>query len=133
VVYLPEGESQELSLLFMHYLIKSRRHQVIYLGQNASLTDLQDACSIHKPDFIFTMISETYAKQPVQKYVDKISSLFPKTSILLSGYQVVAQDVPSSGNVRVLHSLDETLQFLDRLKPQKETEKVFQNNNRQTA
>lgn len=133
VVYLPEGESQELSLLFMHYLIKSRRHQVIYLGQNASLTDLQDACSIHNPDFIFTMISETYAKQPVQKYVDKVSSLFPKTSILLSGYQVVAQDVPSSGNVRVLHSLDETLQFLDRLKPQKETEKILHNNNRQTA
>jgi DNA-binding transcriptional MerR regulator len=113
VVYLPEGESQELSLLFMHYLIKSRQHQVIYLGQNASLGDLQDACSIHQPDFVFTMISETYAKQPVQKYVDKLSSLFSSCTILLSGYQVVAQEVPSGGNVKVLHSLEETLEFLD--------------------
>ena len=28
VIYLPEGERQELSLLFMHYLLKSRKNQV---------------------------------------------------------------------------------------------------------
>jgi len=32
IVYLPEGESQELSLLFMHYLLKTRKNKVIYLG-----------------------------------------------------------------------------------------------------
>lgn len=128
IIYLPEGESQELSLLFMHYLIKSRRHQVVYLGQNTSLTDLQDACSIHQPDFVFTMISETYSKQPVQKYIDKVAAIIPSCKLLLSGYQVVAQDVASTNNILVLHSLDDSLNFLNSLRP--EDKKADKNTNR---
>jgi len=116
IVYLPEGESQELSLLFMHYLIKSRGHQVIYLGQNVSMADLHDACGIHRPDYVFTMISETYSKQPVQKYIDQVAGILPSCTLLLSGYQVVAQDVMSTDSIVVLQSLQDTLSFLDSLR-----------------
>ena len=113
LIYLPEGEKQELSLLFMHYLVKVRRNQVVYLGQDISLADLKDACNIHSPDFIFTMITETFSKEPVQHYVDKLSENFPETKILLSGYQVVAQQVSARTNVSILRSLDETLHLLN--------------------
>lgn len=116
IIYLPEGEKQELTLLFMHYILKSRRNQVLYLGQDISVADLRDACKVHKPDFIFTMISETFAKEPVQKYVDKLAETFPECQVLLSGYQVVAQKVTAPQNVRVLRSLDHTLEFLELLK-----------------
>lgn len=116
IIYLPEGEKQELTLLFMHYILKSRRNQVLYLGQDISVADLRDACKVHKPDFIFTMISETFAKEPVQKYVDKLAETFPDCQILLSGYQVVAQKVTAPQNVRVLRSLDHTLEFLEVMK-----------------
>ena len=39
-LFLPEGEFHELGLLFFHYLIKRRGHQVIYLGQSVPLNDL---------------------------------------------------------------------------------------------
>ncbi len=113
LIFLPEGENQELSLLFMHYLLKSRGNAVIYLGQNIATGDLFDAYSVHKPDFIFTMITESFAKHPVQKYVDELSGSFKSCQILLSGYQVVAQDVQSVGNVTILGSLDETILFLN--------------------
>lgn len=116
LIYLPEGERQELSLLFMHYLLKSRKNQVIYIGQEISLSDLKDASNIHRPDFIFTMITETFAKEPVQKYVDNLSESFPNVQILLSGYQVVAQAVTPPENVSILGSLDQTINFLDLLK-----------------
>lgn len=116
IIYLPEGEKQELTLLFMHYILKSRRNQVLYLGQDISLADLRDACKIHKPDFIFTMISETFAKEPVQRYADKLSESFPDCQILLSGYQVVAQKVNPAHNVRILRSLDQALDFLEDIK-----------------
>lgn len=115
IIYLPEGEKQELTLLFMHYILKSRRNQVLYLGQDISVADLRDACKVHKPDFIFTMISETFAKEPVQKYVDKLAQTFPNSQVLISGYQVVAQKVTPPQNVRVLRSLDHTLEFLELL------------------
>lgn len=114
LIYLPEGENQELSLLFMHFLLKSRGKQVIYLGQNIAIADLFDACSIHKPNYIFTMVTESFAKDPVQKYVDELSRSFHYCEILLSGYQVVSQNVQSKGNVKILSSLDETISFLNK-------------------
>jgi DNA-binding transcriptional MerR regulator len=32
LLYLPEGERQELTILFMHYLAKARGYHVVYLG-----------------------------------------------------------------------------------------------------
>lgn len=115
IVYLPEGEKQELSILFMHYLLKSRGHQVIYLGQDISLSDIRDACQIVHPDYIFTMITETFAKESVQRYVDRLANVCPGAHILLSGYQVVYQNVYSSEKVSILKSLDQTLEFLEQL------------------
>ncbi|MCB9080793.1 MAG: MerR family transcriptional regulator [Lewinellaceae bacterium] len=115
ILYLPEGERQELSLLFMHYMLKSRRHQVLYLGQDITIPDLKDACKIRKPDFIFTMITETFAREPVQAYVDKLAENFAESHILLSGYQVVAQSVTPPSHVTILRSLDHMLQFLEEL------------------
>lgn len=113
LLYLPEGERQELSLLFMHYLLKSRENRVIYLGQDISLSDLKDAYDIHQPDFIFTMITETFTKEPVQQYVDKLSETFQGAKVLLSGYQVVSQSVQVTANIQILKSLDQTLAFLN--------------------
>ncbi len=113
LIYLPEGEKQELTMLFMHYLIKARRHQVIYIGQEMSLSDIRDAYDIHHPDYIFTMITETFAKEPVKHYADKLSSMFHDANILLSGYQVVAQNLKSFDNVTILKSLDQTINFVN--------------------
>jgi DNA-binding transcriptional MerR regulator len=116
MIYLPEGERQELSLLFMHYLLKSRRNHVIYIGQEISLSDLQDAYKIHKPDYIFTMITETFGKESVQSYIDRMGEYFKDTELLLSGYQVVAQEIKLPSNGRILRSLDQTIDFLNNLK-----------------
>ena len=102
-------------MLFMQYLVKSRKNHVIYIGQEITLADLKDAHSIHNPDYIFTMITETFAKEPVQAYVDNLSTNFPDSRILLTGYQVVAQNVAPPSNVSILKSLDHTLNLLNSL------------------
>jgi methanogenic corrinoid protein MtbC1 len=112
LLYLPEGERQELTILFMHYLAKARGYHVVYLGLDVSLTDLRDAQRVLEPDFVFTMITETFGKEPVQRYVDKLSEVFAKSQVLLSGYQVVAQNVLAPDNTLILNSLEHTLDFL---------------------
>ena len=113
LLYLPEGEYQELSMLFMHFLVKSRRYHVVYLGQDVSLTDLRDAERIVQPDYVFTMITESFAREPVQRYVDKLCEIFSKSQVLLSGYQVVAQNVVPPRNGVILQSLEQTLGYLE--------------------
>lgn len=115
-IFLPEGESQELSLLFMQYLLRSKNHQVISLGQNISTTDLRDFYKIHQPDYLFTIIIETFTRKPVQDYIDELTNIFPTTHLLMSGYQMIAQGIESSDRVSVLHSLHDTIDFLDQLK-----------------
>ena len=116
VIYLPEGERQELSLLFMHFLLKSRKNQVIYLGQEIAFDDLKDACRIHKPDYIFTLINEPFPRISVQQYVDNLTSEFPQCRVLLSGYQIAMLDLEMPANVSVLSSLDDTIRYIDEMK-----------------
>jgi MerR family transcriptional regulator, light-induced transcriptional regulator len=116
IIYLPEGEQQELSLLFMHYLLKARRYQVIYLGQEISLDDLKDACQIHKPDYVFTLINEPLVKLSIQQYVDALAKDCQNAQILLSGYQVVAKGMDLLPNITILQSLDDTINYLDTIK-----------------
>lgn len=116
LLYLPEGEKQELSLLFLSYLLKSRGFQVIYAGAEISVSDLKDAYRIQKPDFIYTLISEPFKKVSVESYVDELSETFKDVELLFSGYEVAVQHVKSSGNVRVLGSLEETISFMEEVK-----------------
>lgn len=116
LLYLPQGERQELSLLFLAYLLKVRGFHTIYVGPEMTMIDLKDAWQIHKPDYIFTMITETFTEESVQHYVKQLSENFQDVKFLLSGYQVVAQSIDTYENIRVLQSLDETIGFLDKLK-----------------
>lgn len=117
LLYLPENENQELILLFMHYLLKAKRHRVIYLGNNISLADLSTACTACKPDYIFTILNETLQKNSVRQYVETLKQHHPDSKILLTGYQVVAHDIPSCPHVNILHSVHETLDYLYTLRP----------------
>ena len=124
LIYLPEGETQELSLLLLHYLLKARGNRVIYLGLNISLEDIEDAYLISKPDYIYTLITESYTNKPVKDYVNTLSKMFPNSSILLSGYQVIAQKVKATNNVKILGSLGDTINFLDEMNINKRTRKA---------
>jgi len=115
MIFLPSGESQELSLLFLSYLLQSRGFKVIYLGQNVTVNDLKDACVIKQPDYLFTMITESYTNQSVDGYIHQLSTNFPDCGILLSGYQIAAQNIRPAGNVTPLPSLDGTLEYLSTL------------------
>lgn len=115
LLYLPEGDSQELTLLFMHYLLRSRRQKVVYLGPNTSLADLRDACQPFRPDYVFTILQEPLARQSVQSYLDNASQTITTGRLLLSGAQLFVNPVKLPSNARVLGGLPDALQFLDGL------------------
>ena len=123
MIYLPEGERQELSMLFMVYLLKSRQLPTGYLGQDISVNDLADAYDVHQPDYIFTMITETFAKESVQQYLNRLEQTFPSAKIVVSGYQVAAQQIQSFGNVEVLSSLGEVINLLDTMQQQQKVKR----------
>lgn len=113
LLYLPEGEMHELSLLFASYLVKSRNHQVVYLGQSLPLMDLVEAVNIHKPNYIMTIITTTPGQDAIQDYVDKLATKFKEAEILLSGYQIVGQDLDIPENAYLINKIEDLIEFVE--------------------
>ncbi|MBC7571306.1 MAG: MerR family transcriptional regulator, partial [Spirosoma sp.] len=88
MLFLPEGESHEIGLLFANYIIRARYNKVIYLGQNLPFNELIFAYNVHRPDYIFTAITSTPSNHEVQPFVDRLISTFPDAHLLLTGYQI---------------------------------------------
>ena len=117
LIYLPVGESQELSLLFMQYLLKSRGHHIINLGVELELSHLEDICDIVQPDYVFTMINDPIQENlTVEDYKNELRTMFPESKLILTGFQVYAQNLSDSKNVFALASLDDTLAYLKTIK-----------------
>ncbi len=115
LLYSPEGESQELTLLFMQYLIRRREIHAVYLGSNVNLNDLCDACKLLKPKYVLTIIQDPIPRQPIQGYIDHVAECIAEGQLLLSGAQLFVGPVKLPNNAKVLNGLPETLQFLDAL------------------
>lgn len=112
MLYLPEGELHEISLLFTSYIIRSHNHRVIYLGQTLPFNELVFAHNVHKPDYIFTTITSVPAHDEVQPYVTRLCQQFPDTQILLTGYQVVGQDIETLDNCTVVNKIEDLAPML---------------------
>lgn len=99
ILYLPEGELHELSLLYYNYILKANGHTVIYLGQSVPIVDLQRVHEIRKADYIVSVL--THGTQAPEDYVKSLSKLFPKVKLLLSGCQVLDQKIKLPSNVEL--------------------------------
>ena len=113
LLFLPKWEQQELSLLFLHYLLRARGIQSVYLGSDISLTDLRDSDKVLSPDFVFTIISETFVGQPVNDYLSSLRKVFDTATLLVSGYQIAAQGIQAEERLIPLNGLQETLSFIE--------------------
>jgi MerR family transcriptional regulator, light-induced transcriptional regulator len=115
LLYLPEGELHEISILFAAYLIKARGHKVIYLGQNTPSEDLLAVYKLHNPEFLLTVITTSPSSEYIQEYIDTLAERFSKSQILLSGYQIVGQDLKFPENVKTLQYIRQIKEYLQEI------------------
>ena len=115
LLFLPEGELHEVSILFASFLIKNKGHKVIYLGQNTPNEDLKQVYDIHKPDFLLTVITTSPSSEFAQDYVNGLADRFKESQLLVTGYQVIGQDLKFDANVRQLNYIRDIKDFLEEL------------------
>ena len=115
LLFLPEGELHEISLLFASYLIKSKGHKVIYLGQSTPKDDLLTVYNVHRPEYLLTVITTSPSAEFTQDYIHSLSERFHDSEILVSGYQVIGQDLVFPPNVRQMNYLRDIKGLLEEL------------------
>jgi len=115
LLFLPEGELHEISILFASYLIKSKGHKVIYLGQSTPNDDLLSVFKLHQPEYLLTVITTSPSSEYVQEYVNALSERFSSCQILVTGYQVIGQDLVFPKNVRQMNYIRDIKDLLEEL------------------
>jgi len=112
LIYLAEGETQELSMLYLHFLLRKNECRVINLGTNVSLEDVLEACQITKPEFVFTILNNEMSNKIFQTYVDEVVKAIPDGTFLTTGYLPVTQKISWPDKAVVLKTLSDTIDFI---------------------
>lgn len=117
LIFLPEGEVNDLSLLFLHFLLAKRGFRVIHAGSDMDLTAVAEVLDIVQPHFVYTIINNVMLEQ--NYFIDfakQLGEIFNEAKVLISGVpneNVDLELLPK--NVSLLRSSEDTIEFLDRL------------------
>lgn len=114
VLYLPEGELHEIPLLFIHYVLKARNYQVVYLGQSVPLHDLQSIVEYYHPDLLFSVFTSMPGSDEMPAHLHFLKNKIGKTKCYLSGYQIKTQQITSYKNIIIFDEMAELPRILDR-------------------
>jgi methanogenic corrinoid protein MtbC1 len=102
LLFLPEGEQHELALLFVYYLLRERGINVLYLGANVPLADVQKVMDIKRPDILFTHLTAPAAGFTLDKFLKQASHLLDSSLLVLSGslIQNYSKKLPASMEIK---------------------------------
>jgi DNA-binding transcriptional MerR regulator len=112
LLFLPEGEHHELGLLYIYYLLKSRGVQVIYLGSNVPLPDLEFITRSKRPDFIYTHLTCITGNFNYEKYLHQVHQSVHDTPLVISGQLARCSVKKPPNGVYLKKSLQEVLEFI---------------------
>jgi DNA-binding transcriptional MerR regulator/methylmalonyl-CoA mutase cobalamin-binding subunit len=114
ILYLPENELHELGLLFMHYLLKKRGQQVIYLGALLPLDSLIAVEKLKPADYIITSIVGSMDDKEVEEYLQKLSKEMPDKHIWITGRQAEQKTSPSK-KITIVPTISKFIELLDEI------------------
>jgi MerR family transcriptional regulator, light-induced transcriptional regulator len=115
-LYLPDDEAQELTLLFVYYILRRQGIHSIYLGNGTNVSDLGDACTTAKPTHVFTILDAPLPRQSVQNYVESVAKAVGDAQLLLTGAQVFMHEMRLPENALLVNGLPDMLALMERFK-----------------
>lgn len=115
LLFLPEGEHHELGLLFMCFLLKNRGINVIYLGANIPLMDVEYIAGYKKPDYLYCHLTTSGQGFNFEKFLTSYSEKFKNTPIVISGKLTTTYEKKIHPPIHFKRSYDEVMDFIQTL------------------
>ena len=114
MLFCPEKEFHEIGLLFMNYLLRTRKCKTIYLGAAVPMDDVELIYDIHKPAYLLVHITIVPDGWDIQQYVEELAKKFPQSTLLISGQALSAYDLALPKNATYIDSTEKALDHIDR-------------------
>ncbi len=111
MLFLPQHEMHELSLLFFAYLLKTQHHQIIYLGANLPYKDIQPVVDAYEPDYLFTVLTGSVHIKQTAEVLTGIAKNNNPIKLMVAGCQAFQMSKTKLNNVHCFSSLKEVLKF----------------------
>jgi DNA-binding transcriptional MerR regulator len=112
LLFLPEGEFHELGLLFIQYLLKSRGVNVLYLGANVPVDDVEYVVNLKKPDFLYTHLTSVSHGFNFDRFMTQATKKFSQIPFVISGRLAIAYEKKIPAKVNFRRSLQEVTEFI---------------------
>lgn len=109
LLYLPEHEWHELSLLFYQFILRKKGVHTVYLGQSLPYDSLIESVKIVKPKAILTSWLTAIEEQFIIDYFNQLKKVIGDTTIIAGGYQINLFFDKIKGHVTQIKSLDDLL------------------------
>ncbi len=110
VIFLPEHESHELSLLYINYYVKSKLDKTIYLGQNVPFEDLLELRDRVDVNYFISIFTTYPSENLLEEYLRQIESNFPvHQHFYLTGHILANYKGKLPRNVSVFESVPDLL------------------------
>ncbi len=104
LLFLPEKELHELSLLFANYLIRKRGHKVIYLGQNVPFPDIIEIARKIHVDFLVTSFISSASVKDIVIYMNNLTNALPGKIVYITGETAAHFKDQFSGSIKYIDS-----------------------------
>ncbi|MEO7522848.1 MAG: B12-binding domain-containing protein, partial [Ferruginibacter sp.] len=116
LLFLPEGEYHELGLLFMYYLLKSRGVNVLYLGSNVPLGDIEYVVNLKKPDYLYSHLTTVGQNFSFDKFLQQMSKQFQNIPVVISGHFTRNYEKKIKPPIMFKKTFAETMDFIASLR-----------------
>ncbi len=106
-IFLPEGNYNELCMLFFAYIVRKAGHRIIYLGQSVSRKSLRSIAEIKTPDALITTFTTPVSSCETEGYIGELCKIFPSQQIYITKLQEIENGIECPLNVKVIHSVED--------------------------
>ncbi len=112
ILFLPENELHEISLLFYNYLLKARNYKTVYLGQTVPAANLARIAEIVKPDFFLSIVTNPLPASAMASFIKTLQGIYVSKQILLSGRAVLISKRKFPPQIKVFKNAEEFITLL---------------------
>ena len=84
-LFLPQCATNDMGLLLMSYLLKSSGYNIIYLGTDVPIQEVEFICKSKNPDFLYIHLSAPEIKFKFNKFISEVEKYFNKKEVIISG------------------------------------------------
>lgn len=115
LLFLPEGEYHELSLIFVNYMMRSQGIATIYLGCSIPMRFVDEIVTSKKPHLIYTHITTAGKNFVREKFFDTLYRVAGKIPVSISGAVIKGYDKKLPSTFTLHHSLSSVRNLISTL------------------